>query len=255
MSCRFVWSDLASFSVEEAQRFYQHCLGWQFQQAEWAGPAVQDNPNQGDYILCLKDGVAVAGLYAMPARFVQRKMPSFWMSYIAVSDLDACLHQVEAYGGKVELGPEASAHGGRIALVRDPAGAGVTCWESDSRAASSVEHVLYVSDASQVADFYTEIFGWEWREQPIAWAEGRADWGHYELIDKAAGGERVARVWQIPNAIKGDKEYWGLHFALDAHDDLTTCLARVREAGGALVAQDETGVLLRDSQGAVFLLR
>lgn len=235
----FVWADLSTFDVAEAKRFYSACFGWQYR-----GLA-------GEYLTCYADRKPAAGLYPMPAQFERIGMPSFWMSYIQVGDIHGVVESARAHGGRVEVGPEPGPSGGTIALIRDPSGAGFTCYEGDHDARSSrgstpgqpVWHELHVSDLQLVEPFYAEVFGW------TAKKVGNSD--RYELT--TSSGETVGGMTITPNSVKGDKEYWGVYFAVD---DLTRIRARIERAGGEVIDAEpidghET-ILGFDTQGAAF---
>ncbi len=50
------------------------------------------------------------------------EMPSHWMSYVAVPDVDATARRITALGGKVCV-PPTDISVGRFAVVNDPTGA------------------------------------------------------------------------------------------------------------------------------------
>ena len=58
-------------------------------------------------------------------------MPSFWMSYIQVDSVEETVRIAEQYDAKVEIKPQPAPGGGVFALIRDPAGAGFTCFEGE----------------------------------------------------------------------------------------------------------------------------
>ncbi|MEM9251078.1 MAG: VOC family protein [Planctomycetota bacterium] len=241
MGNAFVWADLSTFDLAEAKRFYADCFGWRYEDV-------------GDgYAIGAAGGHAAAGMYPMPEKFQAIEMPSFWMSYIGVDDLAGVVSKAEALGGKIEVAPEPAPGGGTIALVRDPAGAGFTCHEGDllqgrpqpSGVGCVAWHELHVSDLARVEPFYAGVFGWRLRPTD------RAD--RHEFVD--ADGRVVAGVTVTPNAVKGDKEYWGVYFATD---DLNEAAARIERAGGKIEASqplgDRDARLARDTQDAAFYL-
>ena len=154
MEAKFAWIDLSTFDVKKASAFYREVF-------HWKSPETIADYNQ--YTL---DRVPCAGIYSMPPFFRSIQMPSFWMTYISVADVTSVATKALELGGKVELEEESPL--GNIALIRDPAGAGFTCYQGGAR---SVERSfakagkwcwteLMVSDISLVKDFYTALFGW-----------------------------------------------------------------------------------------------
>ena len=68
MKNNFVWTDLSTFDLDIAQKFYSNVFGWKYFQAE-----------EGYYVATFSNR-EVSGLYATPEKFRQMNMPSFWMS-------------------------------------------------------------------------------------------------------------------------------------------------------------------------------
>jgi predicted enzyme related to lactoylglutathione lyase len=67
------------------------------------------------------DGQAVAGAMEMNP-MVPAEMPSYWMVYFAVDDVDASFKRALAVGAH-EMLPPLDFPGGRFAIVGDPQGA------------------------------------------------------------------------------------------------------------------------------------
>ncbi|PSW13404.1 hypothetical protein C9J01_11245 [Photobacterium rosenbergii] len=245
MTNTFTWCDLSTFDFEEAKHFYTECLGWDYQ-----------DMGEG-YALCEGKGEATAGLYTMPENFQRMGMPSFWMSYIQVGDIYKTVELAKQHGAKVEVEPQLAAGGGMIALIRDPSGAGFTCYDGSDLGVSQagklsqsvqhgqrIWHELHISDLSKVEAFYQHVFDWEIR--------ATNEVGRYNVI---VSGEPIAGIQVTSNDIKGDKEYWGVYFAVD---DLDAELKHIEQSGGQVVAEQPLGerraVLAYDSQGAAFYL-
>lgn len=97
--------------------FYKNVFNWEYQ---------EDN---GYYIVHHENDV-LAGIYETPDIFKKFKMPHFWMNYIQVKSITEIVNKVEELNGKVEI-KNAAFSGGKIALIRDPMGAGFTIYEGD----------------------------------------------------------------------------------------------------------------------------
>lgn len=241
----FIWADLSTFDLPEAKRFYRDCFGWGYQAAG------------DDYVVCAAGRQPAAGLFPMPEFFRKIKMPSFWMSYIKVEDIQETVRLAEQYGAKVEVKPQTAPGGGQIALIRDPAGAGFTCYEgnaltrNDTRSIGTpVWNELHISDLAKVEPFYSGVFGWAIRPTPIA--------DRYEITlphHTQRGASAIAGITVTPNALKVDKEYWGVYFAVPG---LAGAQAKIEKAGGQIVAEQPLGshdaLLAYDSQGAAFYI-
>ncbi|MEM7377282.1 MAG: VOC family protein [Pseudomonadota bacterium] len=240
---RFVWADLSTFDLAAAKAFYTDTLGWSYHGAD------------DGYEVCVAGQTATAGLYVMPESFQRINMPSFWMSYVQVADLDQTVAAAEAHGAKIEVPPTPGPGNSRIALVRDPAGAGFTCLEGELGTPPHaghgpgrvVWHELHVSDLARVQGFYEAVLGW--RVAPASSTD------RFWLVDAASDGAVVAGLQVTPNAIKGDTEYWGVYVAVD---NLDVSAAAVEGAGGEVVAVQPLGerdaLLTTDPQGAALYL-
>jgi len=235
----FTWIDLSTFDVAEAKSFYSSIFDWDGDRGE------------SGYLTCFRSGVPAAGLDEMPEFFQEIKMPSFWMSYISVSDIATVVTKATALGGRVEL--EETNALGRVTLIWDPAGAGFTCYEGDAK--SSLEKTpqhgrwcwseLFVSDLSKIKPFYTELFGWSF--------ENDAQTADHWIANEQ--GKRISAVQVASNDIKGDKEFWGVFFSVR---DTQQCLAEIQNAGGKLIYEHTNAsgdhYLANDSQGAAFFI-
>ena len=205
------------------------------------------------YELCRVKQGTTAGLYAMPEKFRAINMPSFWMSYIHVDDIEQTVREAENHGAKVEVKPQSSPGGGRMALLRDPAGAGFTCYEGESPGGRDstnalgrvVWHELHVSNLAQVKAFYEAVFGWLIKATNVV--------DRYEIFTSPDQAEPIAGVQVASNQVKGDKEYWGVYFSVSSLDKAAKSIQR---AGGKILAEQPLGerlsLLAYDSQGAAF---
>lgn len=232
MSAPFIWADLSCYDLPRAQGFYGSLFGWHFR----------------DYFARLQYS-DVAGLFEMPEKFQKIGMPSFWMSYIQVDDLDAKVAQARALGGKVELGPEPFGDDARIALVRDPLGAGFTIYEGPAFSTADGEntrlgHALFVSDARAVMPFYEALFDWRFVEVES------------DLWQFRAGKSAPSYLYQIADErIRGREEYWAVLFKIN---DLDAVLENASSLGGRYEAVFELpegqAALIRDPDEAGFIV-
>jgi len=237
MESNFVWVDLSTFNVGKASAFYGGVFQWEF--AEDSG-----------YTRCSTGDGDCAGLYEMPEFFQKIRMPSFWMTYISVSDVKAVAAKAEKLGGKVELTEDNAM--GKIVLIRDPAGAGFTCYEGNelaarknfSRTGSWCWTELMVSDLGLVREFYTGLFGWEIEEESK---------DRYAI--KVGAGEKIGAIQVASKEEKGEKEFWAVYFAAPKSSQVEDV---IRSAGGTVAESYEheygTQVLAYDDQGAAFFL-
>ena len=109
------WFDLTVPQAEEVKTFYEQVVGW----TSKAHPMG----DYDDYEMLDANGRCVAGVCHQKG--VNADVPSQWMLYVNVADLDESLRQCEAHGGERlgevrDMGPY-----GRLCIVRDPAGAAI----------------------------------------------------------------------------------------------------------------------------------
>ena len=109
----FCWNELVSRDVPVAEKFYTELLGWKTEDSGMAGMkyTIFKTPDKG-----------VAGLMAMPAE-VSPQVPSHWMSYVAVDDVDSLAEKTKELGGQIIHGPADIPNVGRFCIIQDPAGA------------------------------------------------------------------------------------------------------------------------------------
>jgi len=109
------WFDLTVPDASAVRDFYKEVVGW----------AASEVPMGGYDDFCMHpaaEGVPpVAGV--CHARGGNANLPPVWLIYINVADLDASLAACAAGGGAVVSGPRSLGGAGRMAVIRDPAGA------------------------------------------------------------------------------------------------------------------------------------
>lgn len=103
------WVDCESRAPAVAQRFYEELFGWKSEESA------------GAHVVFVHDGERVAGLVPMPES-VPPAVPSNWLVYFAVDDIDAAVVRTLVLGGSV-LVPVRDLEVGRFAVFADPAGA------------------------------------------------------------------------------------------------------------------------------------
>ena len=232
----FCWVDLGTTDAPGAKAFYGGLFGWEF----------DDLPTgeQGTYSVCRLDGRAVAGLYD------QADTPS-WGSYISVDDVERATGRARELGAEVVVEPFGTPGGGRVAMVRDPAGAMVSLSQPGERFGAELVNQdntwtwneLVSPDLAAGTRFYTELFGWSSQD-----LEGQIRRTSFTLGDLLIGGghEPVPQEDPTPG--------WRVSFWVP---DADQAAAKVQELGGrVLLPPLEVPVgrftIVADPQGAVF---
>jgi len=112
------WSELATRKVDAAVAYYTEVCGWSFE--------AMDMGEMGTYHVGSRDGVPTAGVFNMDDMPGMEELPAHWMTYLAVSDLDASLAATKAHGGQVIREAFDVPGVGQMAVVADPGGAVVS---------------------------------------------------------------------------------------------------------------------------------
>ncbi|WP_242648990.1 VOC family protein [Cognatiyoonia sediminum] len=234
----FVWTDLSTYDMAAARSDYSKIFGWSF-----SGDAAYDFALVGDD--------TAAAIFPMPDFLAKIDMPSFWMSYVHVADLDASVEKARGHSDVIiEVEPQSFGDDARVALVRDPSGAGFTLYEGPeitavSGAGSVVDRYHHVSDFKLVSAFYEDMFGWTTLETT------GSDWPVYELVHP--DGKVIAHIEEVPSSIRGKFSYWMPCFSVASSDH---SLAQITSTEGTIFSAIGQGrVMVADQQGAHFLIR
>jgi predicted enzyme related to lactoylglutathione lyase len=110
----FAWAELNARGVEKAIPFYEEVFGWTHRTSDMG-------ENMPPYTEFLHDGDSILGGMEMsPA--VPAEVPSHWLVYFSVEDVDAS-HRTAVDAGATELLGPHDFPGGRFAILADPEGA------------------------------------------------------------------------------------------------------------------------------------
>jgi predicted enzyme related to lactoylglutathione lyase len=236
----FCWADIGTSDVEGAKAFYGRLFDWESQEVAEGG---------GAYVLLRRDGHEVAGLYPKQ----DESVPTVWLSYIAVEDVEASTQRAEEHGAHIIAPPFDAARYGRGAVLADPTGAVVGLWQAGDHPGATLVNVpgaptwneLNTRGVEQAIEFYGALFGWSIDRIPEAdpayWTitnGGRVNGGMRELDDQAPG------------------PFWLEYFAVEGVD---TATRGVRELGGRILVEPMSVPAGRfsvaaDPQGGVFAL-
>jgi uncharacterized protein len=112
------WTELASKDVEAAKKFYSELLGWELEGSQAAGM---------NYTEIVVGDKHIGGMYQITEECGgSADMPSRWMSYVSVDDLDDAVKRTEELGGKVCVPPTDIPNVGRFCVINDPTGASIS---------------------------------------------------------------------------------------------------------------------------------
>lgn len=115
-----MWTDLTVENADEVRDFYSQVVGWK--------PAPLDMGGYSDYMMnAPESGASVAGV--CHARGLNAGLPSQWLIYITVEDLDKSATLCEELGGEILVAPKGMGSYGRYCVIRDPGGAVAALFE------------------------------------------------------------------------------------------------------------------------------
>lgn len=112
------WIDLTVSNADELKDFYASVTGWK--------PEPVSMGDYNDYSMT-SDGEGRAGI--CHKRGANANIPSQWMIYINVADLDKSRTECEARGGKLLTDIRSMGEIGRYCFIEDPAGAVCSLFE------------------------------------------------------------------------------------------------------------------------------
>ena len=112
----FYWNELRTRDAERAKRFYETTIGWTFEPMPMDGGATYWVAKLGDK--------PVAGLFPLKSPQYD-DVPESWMSFLAVDDVDKRVAKALKAGAKLVMPVFDVPNVGRIAMLREPGGAGI----------------------------------------------------------------------------------------------------------------------------------
>ena len=111
----YAWAELNSRGVEKAIPFYEKVFGWRAKKSD-------QTPEGGPpYTELQLNGQSIAGAMEINPQ-MPAEVPSYWMVYFGVDDVDASYRKALDAGAREMLAPD-DFPGGRFAIVTDPQGA------------------------------------------------------------------------------------------------------------------------------------
>ncbi len=119
----FCWNELMTRDAKAATNFYTELLGWK---------AVDSGMPGMEYTMLKAGDKEVGGLMSMPDE-VPKEVPSHWMSYIAVDDVDTLVSKVTDLGGQILHGPQDIPNVGRFVVIQDPTGAAISLFKGEEK--------------------------------------------------------------------------------------------------------------------------
>jgi hypothetical protein len=238
-----IWVDLSAPDVDASVAFYGDLFGWQ---ATEPGPVDET----GGYRMFSSSGKVVAGVGPLQ----DEQQPPMWTTYVGTDDADATARKVEAAGGTLIAAPFDVMDAGRMAIAMDPSGAAFGVWQPNrhqggelfNEPVSLTWNEVHTRDPEAVRRFYSEVFGWDPREQPMG------DFSYTTWFNGVRGiGGMMPMGDDWPAEVP---PHWMSYFAVA---DADATVARAQELGGTVQVQPMDippgrFAVITDPQGATF---
>jgi uncharacterized protein len=236
------WVDLGTPDLPASTRFYSGLFGWQ---AEDMGEQA------GHYTMMRQDGKDVAAIGPL----MSDQQPTAWTTYISTNNAEDTAKKVTEAGGKVLSPPMAVMDQGTMAVFMDPTGGAFAVWQPAAMTGAGLVNKpvslswneLSTRDLPAAKAFYTKIFPWTARSNPMPDGSEYVEW---QIDGKSIGGGMAMNA-QIPAQVP---PFWLVYFAV-ANTDNT--VKRAQELGAKLmmpamdIPQGRFAVIT-DPQGASF---
>jgi predicted enzyme related to lactoylglutathione lyase len=240
----FCWTELAADDLAVAQDFYTDIFGWTL-------TSVSEEP---PYFEASVADIRIAGMMPNPVR--DKGVPSHWLAYVAVQDIEKAVAKAESIGAAVHHPPHTINEVGRFAVIADPRGAALalfepimkfTPWPDDlqSRHGCVSWYELWTDELDPVKTFYAELFGWEFSE----WEGGPMP---YTMVG-LPGEQPQAGMFVKPAEMAGIPNCWAVYVNVD---DVKKTRDAVVEKGGTILQEPTpipsvgTIITFTDPQGA-----
>jgi hypothetical protein len=115
MSNPFVHLELSTPDAAKAKAFYSGLFGWEFTDNDM-GPA-------GIYSTFKPSSGPGGGLFSAPG------MPTHWLAYVGVEDINASTEKAKSLGATVLRGPMEIPSIGSFSIITDPTGATIALFQ------------------------------------------------------------------------------------------------------------------------------
>jgi len=243
----FCWPELYTTAQDGAKTFYAKLFNWD----------VRDIPMGPDaaYTIFTLNGHDAAACYGALPNMAEQGIRPHWISYVSVASADDTAVKAKAAGGAVVKEPFDVPATGRMAVLKDPAGAVFCAWQGAGKNGVEVLREpgalqwteLLTNDVEGAAVFYERVFGW--KRQFFPSPEDPA----YHLF--ANGSSMAGGMTPIVPEMGAIKPTWVVYFNVESCDG---AIARAHLLGGHVAVAPQkvenvgTFAFIADPAGAHF---
>jgi uncharacterized protein len=115
MANPFVHLELCTSDTAKAKEFYSKLFGWNFTDSEMGGGMI--------YSMFKPESGPGGGIFSVP------NMPTFWMAYVGVADINTATEKAKSLGAKIHKGPQEIPTVGWFTILVDPTGATIALFQ------------------------------------------------------------------------------------------------------------------------------
>ena len=160
---KFVWFEHVSNDIPKARAFYEKLFGWHAEAMPMGGAEP--------YQMIQNGSAGIGGYSTAPAG-----VPTAWLSYLSVDDVDAAHKKALAAGAKSLMAPMNYGSAGRAATLADPTGAVFSLWKGaqgdpadnpNAPTGSFIWNELTTQDEKAALAFYEKAFGFTHDAMPM----------------------------------------------------------------------------------------
>ena len=238
----FAWIELSSSDMVQARQFYSHLFGWQALEIPL--------PFGGYYTMFQQDGLNVAGGGPLQDDQLEAGIPSYWLCYLNVEEIEVAAERIGSVGGAVVMPPMQVMEEGWLALIQEPTGAMLGLWQAKNHIGVQVMNrpntlcwvELQTRDPEAAKTFLSKAFDWQSRTDQ-----------HGYTVFYTSQGEDIAGMIPISPEWGEMPPSWVAYIMVA---DIADTVQRATELGGqVLVAPMPMGemglfALLQDPTGA-----
>lgn len=232
-----IWIDLGTHDIDGSVSFYSQVFGWD---------VPEGSAEFGGYRIATKDGVPVGGMMSSlmgpDGPLEEPEYPTAWTVYLAVEDCAAAVAAAEKAGATVVVPAMEVGELGSMAILFDPAGAGVGFWEAkefpglafNGQPGTPVWFEQMSKNFQAAADFYQEALGWNLAYmgedgQPV----DSPPTSGIRYATNGAGEEASAGLCEADSFLPAEvPSYWRAYIGVS---DTDATAAQIVELGGAVL--------------------
>ena len=242
----FCWVELGTNDQKAAKAFYAELFDWTAHDNEMAPGSF--------YTIFQLHGNDAAAAYTLDAE-QQAGIPPHWAIYVCSNDAEATAKRCAELGGEIILPAFDVYDLGRMAVLKDPAGAFHNIWQPGQNTGIAIQNEpgsfcwgqLNSSNTATAETYYTALFGWE--------ANTGSD-GGMTYTEWQQNGTPIGGMMALPDGAMAPS-HWLAYFSVE---DCNASAAKAKSLGAATYVPPtdipDTGrfAVMADPQGAVFAI-